>query len=218
VAVAIPECGVISLLETPDGHIHGDALTAAATDLEQADAVLVGPGLDDADTAVNLVRDLAHHVGRSTVVVLDAYALGILSRDGVDISGFADRLVLTPNQAEAGRLLGRDIADLETDLREIAERYRAVVTCFGVVVTPGGDLWRSGTGSAGLGTSGSGDVLGGAITGLCARGATPSQAAVWATYAHGAAGDRLAVQVGPLGFLASELLTELPRVLVEVGS
>jgi NAD(P)H-hydrate repair Nnr-like enzyme with NAD(P)H-hydrate dehydratase domain len=56
------------------------------------------------------------------------------------------------------------------------------------------------------------------VAGLAARGATPAQAATWATHAHSSAGDRLAVGVGPLGFLASELLTELPRVLVEVGS
>ena len=44
------------------------------------------------------------------------------------------------------------------------------------------------------------------------------QAAVWATHAHSVAGDRLAVAVGPLGYLAGELLGELPRVLVEVGA
>lgn len=52
--------------------------------------------------------------------------------------------------------------------------------------------------------------------GLCARGAEPAQAAVWASHAHAAAGDRLSVRVGPLGFLARELLDELPLILVEV--
>ncbi len=51
--------------------------------------------------------------------------------------------------------------------------------------------------------------------GLLARGVTPPQAACWATHLHSAAGDRLAARVGRLGFLARELLTELPRVLTE---
>ena len=37
------------------------------------------------------------------------------------------------------------------------------------------------------------------------------------THIHAAAGDRLAVSVGRLGFLAGELLAELLRVLVELG-
>lgn len=218
VAVAIPECGVVPLDETTDGHIRGESLLAASDDLASADAALVGPGLDDADEAAALVRDLANHLGEKTVVCLDAYALGVLERDDVDVSALAGRLLLTPNSAEAERLLGRPLQDPEADVVEIAERFGAVVSSGGLVAAPDGRLWSSGTGTSGLGTSGSGDVLAGALVGLCARGADPAQAAVWATHAHGTAGDRLAVQVGPLGYLARELLEELPRVLVEIGA
>jgi NAD(P)H-hydrate repair Nnr-like enzyme with NAD(P)H-hydrate dehydratase domain len=33
---------------------------------------------------------------------------------------------------------------------------------------------------------------------------------------HGAAGDRLAARIGPLGYLARELADEVPAVLVEL--
>jgi NAD(P)H-hydrate repair Nnr-like enzyme with NAD(P)H-hydrate dehydratase domain len=72
------------------------------------------------------------------------------------------------------------------------------------------------SGHPGLGTSGSGDVLAGAIGGLLARGTQPMQAAAWGTYLHAAAGDRLAARVGRLGFLARELLDELPLLLTEL--
>jgi NAD(P)H-hydrate repair Nnr-like enzyme with NAD(P)H-hydrate dehydratase domain len=78
-----------------------------------------------------------------------------------------------------------------------------------------GRAWTVPTGHPGLGTSGSGDVLAGAVGGLLARGADPAQSAAWGTYLHGTAGDRLAARVGRLGFLARELATELPLVLVE---
>ena len=71
------------------------------------------------------------------------------------------------------------------------------------------------SGHAGLGTSGSGDVLAGAVIGLAARGASLAQAACWGTYAHATAGDRLAARIGRLGFLARELADELPYVIVE---
>ena len=72
-------------------------------------------------------------------------------------------------------------------------------------------------GNIGLGTSGSGDTLSGVIAGLCARGATALQAAVWGVYLHAKAGDILARRIGALGFLARELLTEIPQLLVKIA-
>jgi ADP-dependent NAD(P)H-hydrate dehydratase len=215
VAVGLPECGVVPLVETNAGHIDGAAVASAvAHDLEGADAVLIGPGLDDIDEAAALLQavDVA---GAS--VILDAYALGALSREPALGDGFTGPLILTPNTDEAALLLGRDLDDLASDCLELAGALDAVVSCHGIIAEPGGQVWRIGTGASGLGTSGSGDVLSGAVAGFCARGVEPAHAAVWASYAHAVAGDRLAVQVGPLGYLAGELLGELPRVLVEVG-
>ncbi|MET0932909.1 MAG: NAD(P)H-hydrate dehydratase [Mycetocola sp.] len=218
VAVAVPECGIVPLAETPDGHVSGPGVAGAESDLSGADAVLIGPGLDDPDEAERMLSALVPLIRSDATVVLDAFALGVLPKVPRFADAFGGRLVLTPNKEEAARLLERDLDDLVADIAEIARRYRAVVTCYDVIAHPDGRIWRTGTGGGGLATSGSGDVLAGAITGLCARGATPEQAAVWATHAHAAAGDRLAVQVGPLGFLAGELLDELPRVLVEIGA
>ena len=218
VAVAVPECGVVPLDETNDGHVSGSSLAAAERDLSEADAILVGPGLDDPDELERMLSGLVSQAGTDATVILDAFALGVAPRVPALVDAFGGRLVLTPNKEEAARLLERELGDLADDVAEIARRYRAVVTCYDVIAHQDGRLWRTGTGGGGLATSGSGDVLAGAITGLCARGASPEQAAVWATHAHAAAGDRLAVPVGPLGFLASELLDELPRVLVEIGA
>ncbi len=71
-------------------------------------------------------------------------------------------------------------------------------------------------GTGRLGTSGSGDVLAGAVGGLLAGGCPPAQAACWGVYVHAAAGDRLTSRVGPLGYLARELSQELPIVLAEL--
>jgi ADP-dependent NAD(P)H-hydrate dehydratase len=219
VAVALPESGVASLEETADGHIDGRAIGEELfDDVRGADAVLVGPGLDDIDEAADLLQTLSGEVRADAVTVLDAFALGALSRRPSVRDGLAGSLVLTPNKEEAAHLLGRDIRDLTSDTRELAQRFRAVVCCYGIIADPQGVAWRIGTGASGLGTSGSGDVLAGAVAGFCARGVRPDRAAVWASYAHAVAGDRLAVRVGPLGYLARELLGELPRVLVEVGA
>lgn len=218
VAVALPESGVQPLDEDDDGHIAVGVVGSLADDLASADAVLVGPGLDEPEGSRDLVAGLASRVGEDTLVVLDAFALGVAADLLDELAPLRGRLVMTPNSGEAERLLGHECADDLSDATEIAERYGAVVSLGGIVVAPDGRAWAKGTGAGGLGTSGSGDVLSGAITGLLARGADVAQATVWATQVHAAAGDRLAVQVGPMGYLARELLGEIPRVLVEFGA
>ncbi|WIB77199.1 NAD(P)H-hydrate dehydratase [Curtobacterium sp. MCPF17_002] len=218
VAVAVPESGVLPLDQDDSGHIAVGAFSALADDAGSADAVLVGPGLDEPDGTRDLVAHIAELVGEETSVVLDAFALGVAADVAEQLEPLRGRLVMTPNSGEAERLLGRPCGDDdEADALEIADRYGAVVALSDVIATPDGRTWAKGTGAGGLGTSGSGDVLSGVVVGLLARGADPAQAAAWASSVHATAGDRLAVQVGPLGYLASELLIEIPRVLVELG-
>lgn len=216
-AVATPEAGVVGLPQTAAGSVRGDDLSAISDSLGSADVVVIGPGLDDPKHTLDLLRHAIPQLGEETWLVLDAYALGVLP----DLAGTTQpgrgRLVLTPNQEEASRLLDREVDLSEDDVVEIARTYQAVVACRGLVADQDGGGWRIGSGQSGLATSGSGDVLAGAVAGLLARGADPAQAVCWASHVHAAAGDRLAVSVGSLGFLASELLAELPKVLVELG-
>ncbi|WP_168627090.1 NAD(P)H-hydrate dehydratase [Cryobacterium sp. BB307] len=217
VAVAVPESGVIGLAEDAAGSVRGNGLDRLEDELARADAVVVGPGLDDAHEAITLVSELPKLVGRSTLVLLDAYALAAIPHVVEQVGELRGRLVLTPNEGEASRLLGRDLEDRADDLRRIAERFGAVVTSFGHIAAPDGRMWVDDSGQGGLGTSGSGDVLAGAIGGLLARGASVEQAACWGTHLHAASGDRLAARIGPTGYLARELVDELPSVLQELG-
>jgi NAD(P)H-hydrate repair Nnr-like enzyme with NAD(P)H-hydrate dehydratase domain len=95
---------------------------------------------------------------------------------------------------------------------EVARRFDAVVACYGTVAHPDGRTWHVDEGGAGLGTSGSGDVLAGAIGGFLARGAPVERAAVWGSWTHARAGARLEIRVG-LGFLARDLAAELTPTL-----
>ncbi|WJH23799.1 NAD(P)H-hydrate dehydratase [Pseudarthrobacter defluvii] len=231
--VAVPECGSIGLPETAAGSVKPE-LDRISSYLDKANAILVGPGLDDPDLANELLEALLSReggegsgaqgdagAGEGPAVVLDAYALGALVPLEDQLGPWHGRLILTPNPTEAEVLLGRDVNDLEKDLAEISARFGAVVSCQGLITQPPGlnpdepELWKITTGYGGLGTSGSGDVLAGAIAGFRARGTTGAQAACWGTHLHAAAGDRLASRMGPLGFLARELADELPALMLE---
>lgn len=231
-AVTLPEAGVLGLPETNDGSVRGSGLEPIHEELRNADAILIGPGLDNMDCTEELLRMLLRgdsEAGGSgtggATIILDAYALGCLPRLGDVLEPWQGRLILTPNPKEAEILLGREVDQLESTVVAIAARYQAVVSCQGIIARPpdpeypeGPELWQITTGYGGLGTSGSGDVLAGAIAGLRARGTSDAQAVCWGTHLHAAAADRLAGRVGPLGFLARELADELPGLMLELNT
>jgi len=127
---------------------------------------------------------------------------------------------LLPNAKELASLLDCGPDDVEQDPvgcgTRAAELYRSIVLVKGVVshvVTPDGNCWTYEGGAAGLGVSGSGDVLAGIVGGLLARGADPLSALLWSVWLHGEAGARLAEKIGPIGFLAREIADEVPALL-----
>jgi hydroxyethylthiazole kinase-like uncharacterized protein yjeF len=220
-AVAMPEALVRALPESETGAIAPSAMAELQDLVGEASAVLIGPGLMDKAAAGQLVLRLLE--GLEGPVVLDALALAAVELDPDCLRSLKSGAVLTPNNRELA-------ATLEIDETEAEERPRqsvcGLVARAGAVVTSGGaaswtadlngGLWVDQHGGRGLGVSGSGDVRAGIVAGLLARGAEPAQAAVWGTHLHKRAGDRLAGSVGHLGFLARELLAEIPRVLTEI--
>jgi len=207
-SVAVPEARVIGF---PAEGPPGELLSLAA----DADVILIGPGLDDIGQTTDLMRAVLEAAPDETSVVLDAYALGALSKDPELLR--QPRAVLTPNVTEAAHLLGAEPGeDLAAVARELASRYHAVVSLYGHIASPDGRAWREESGDAGLGTSGSGDARAGVAAGLLGRGAEPAQAACWAAYAHAVSGQRLSPRYGRTGFLARELVDEVAYTIATV--
>lgn len=117
-------------------------------------------------------------------------------------------------------ILGIDKSEVEAKPGSIAidaaKSTGAVVALKGVttfIATPDGDLFRYESGDVGLATSGSGDTLAGIVTGLLARGCDPLHATIWGVFLHGGAGNVLAARLGRIGYLARELLDEIPALM-----
>jgi ADP-dependent NAD(P)H-hydrate dehydratase len=162
----------------------------------------------DPDAAASLA--LALEVPRARVI--DAAALCALAAPP------GPNAVLTPHDGEMAKLMRVEPAEVDADrpriARDAARRFDAVVALKGgetIVAAPDGRRWRYRDGRVGLATSGSGDTLAGLVGGLLARGADPVTATLWAVHLHGEAGNRLP----PLGFLARELLDQIPLLLAE---
>jgi hydroxyethylthiazole kinase-like uncharacterized protein yjeF len=219
-ALAVPEARILQV-PAADGEIADAAADQVADELAACDAVVVGPGMMDDATAGALTLRLMAGPGRAGFVV-DAAALTGIGAHSQAVRAIGGRLVATPHAGEMAALTGRARAEVEADplaaARQAAAGLQAVVVMKGAetyVVSPDGRAWVHRAELPGLGASGSGDVLAGAIGGLLARGASPVGAAAWGVALHARAGRRLGQRIAPLGFLARELLDELPGVLAD---
>jgi ADP-dependent NAD(P)H-hydrate dehydratase len=221
VATALPEALVRALPETDGGAIAPGAADTVRDLAEAADAVLIGPGMADKEATQGFGERLLPHLRGP--LALDALGLATVTAEESCVHHLDGNVVLTPNPTEAAYALHVDEDEVDDDpaaaAADLAGRARAVVGLGGAtswIAAPDGRLWRDESGNAGLGVSGSGDVRAGITGGLLARGAEPAQAALWAAWLHGRAGERLASSVGRLGFLARELPGEVPAALAEV--
>jgi len=220
VGAQVPEALVVGLPETREGGIAPSAAREIAKRAQDSTAVLVGPGMVDTRAATRLVLDLLGRI-RKTPLVLDAEALACASVEPRTMAGAKTEIAVTPHAGEMAKMLEIEPAEVTRNPAAIATQaaraLKAIVALKGAetfIASPSGRLLCNRlAGNAGLGTSGSGDTLAGIAAGLAARGADLLQALAWAVFLHGRAGDALARKVGPVGYLARELLAEVPLEL-----
>jgi hydroxyethylthiazole kinase-like uncharacterized protein yjeF len=221
--MAVPEAAVIALPAGEDGEIGASAAPAILDAVEQADAFVLGPGMSGHPDA--LVAALVGSPREDLTLVLDAAAIGCCGGLSVALRAHEGRAILTPHHGEMAALTALEIEEIDAEperiTREEAERFGAIIALKAdrtVIATPDGEMLVFEGRCPGLATGGSGDVLAGLAGGLAARGAEPLVAIAWAVWLHGMAGRALAERVGDVGFLARELLPEIPRLMSQASS
>lgn len=215
-------------------------------DLHWADVVLMGPGLSQSETARKIVEEILSLLSEETIrgLVIDADALRILA-DRDDLRKLlAERpadtaCILTPHPGELAALLHCEIRELKAPvtatesadgstgalpkIRELCEQLNIVTaakdarTC---VVSPANDpVYLNTTGSHGMATAGSGDVLAGMTAAFLAMPWDSSgehsaayTAACAAVCLHGAAGDLAADRIGSRSLMAGDIADALPEL------
>lgn len=216
IGLAMLEARVIALPETEQGGVSVQAALMLADVAARSDAILIGPGMQDARASCDFVRALVQRIDKAQVV-LDALAMDAV-RDPQQLVKAS--VAITPCAGEMAHLHGESksavLEDSSGAVCGAAAQWNAVVVLKGrttLIAAPDGRLWRHEGGGIGLAACGSSDTLSGLIAGLVARGASLEQACVWAVVLHARAGERLAARYGPLGYLAREIADEIPGLL-----
>ena len=219
VGVAVPEALSLGLKESRDGSIHPDSAADVRELVGAADTIVIGPGMTSRESNTRFASSVLR-IDTNASVVLDAGALDVLAHSDAALRPFDGRAVITPHRSEMASILGAEPEEISALAPYIALQssatFNAVIALKGAttfIATPEGDLFRYECGDVGLATSGSGDTLAGIVAGLLARGADPVHAALWAVWLHGEAGNKLAKRIGRIGYLARELLDEIPPLM-----
>jgi ADP-dependent NAD(P)H-hydrate dehydratase len=221
-AIAVPEARVVGCEESEDGCIAASAIGGLLDLAKGTQGIVIGCGLQHGPPLEQLVDALLASDAIESPLVLDAAVLGALPPRAQALCAWRSGAILLPHSREMARLLECEAEEVEADplaaAARAAQTFNAVALVKGEyshIVHPDGRAFRFQGGGVGLATSGSGDVLAGIVGGLCARGADPLTATLWGVYLHGEAGRKLSGEVGRVGFLARELLDQIPGLMAD---
>ena len=207
--------GMTCGLPEEEGSHCPDGLAQLAELAARAGAVVLGPGLGRAESAVRFAREAARTIVAPMLIDAD----GLNAHAGA-LESLRERrapTLLTPHSGELARLLEIDSAGVDAQrircVREAAERSGAVVLLKGhdtIVAVPNGPLAISPGGAPALATAGTGDVLSGLIGALLSKGMDPFEAAALGTLAHVRAGRAAAARHGADHVIAGDVIECLP--------
>lgn len=201
----------------PEAMVEADEndtyLTTTVKNISNFHAIGFGPGVDKHKETANVLKHLIQNVAQP--LVIDADGLNILAENKTWLQFLHGSTILTPHPGEFDRLTEKHKSayDRWNTQREFSKKHGVYVVLKGhhtSITTPTGLCFFNTTGNSGMATAGSGDVLTGIITSLCAQGYSPLHASLLGVYLHGYAGDVAAEQLSETSIIASDIIDHIP--------
>ncbi len=215
-ACKLTEVMTLPLSETEEHSLALKSYDGMASRLEWADTVLIGPGISKNPETLELVRKIVKENNKNYVIDADA------------LSAFKDNLkllknkniILTPHIGEFSNLINKNIEDVRNNFYELAvnfaKEHKVVLLLKNspTITVNENSCYINSTGKQNLATAGTGDVLSGIISGICAQTKNIMTSAIAGVYIHGKCGDNLFKHTGPASTQAGQLLSEIPFTLI----
>lgn len=190
--------------------------------IEKRDAVVIGPGFGRDEDTIAFTLELIKNLDKPAII--DADALFAISRDLSVVKNCKAPLVLTPHPGEMATLSGTSVDKVQSNrieaARTFAREYGVTLVLKGartIIAEPDGMAFINMSGTPGMATGGTGDVLSGMIGGLLAR---EPDMLTWmqacsAVYIHGRAGELAAEKLGEDAMLASDLADNIGAAIMQ---
>jgi len=185
---------------------------------EQADIVVLGPGLSLASETQELVRELTGTIERP--LLLDGDGITAVSEDLGRIGRRKAPTILTPHLGEMSRIVRMEIGEVSGNklriLQRAAKELNAIVVLKGahsLIGYPDEKVFINMSGNSGMATAGSGDVLTGTIAAMHGLGMAIEDAVRMGVFVHGLSGDLAAADRGEDGITAQDILDYLPEAM-----
>jgi NAD(P)H-hydrate epimerase len=219
----VVEPQAVEVMTAPLPEIIAGILSDEAFDIIMAlvsdkRCLAMGPGMGTAPETRRLVARLVKSC--PVPLVIDADGLNSLAGDADILKSKKTEIILTPHPGEMARLMGVTPREVQADrincAREFAEKFNVHLVLKGaktIIAHPDGQVFVNPTGNPGMASAGMGDVLTGMIAGCVSQGYAPAESARLAVYLHGAAADYLAETRGPIGYIASDVMAEIPGTM-----
>ena len=192
-----------------DGLIKGVKLVAFG----------MGVGLSD-ETYKVLKYILENYDGK---LVVDADGLTMLSKMDENIFEKTKcKLILTPHIKEFSRLTGLTIDEVLENPLKIAMNYareKGVILLLkgpSTIITNGGKAYITDRGCVGMATAGSGDVLSGIISAVCAYNDDLLLSTAGAAYINGRAGELAQKKINSISMIASDTVNNIAEAISEI--
>jgi ADP-dependent NAD(P)H-hydrate dehydratase / NAD(P)H-hydrate epimerase len=206
--------------ETSSGTVDFGALEAVQA--IAADVIVAGPGLGRGESVSAFARELLERIGAP--LVLDADALNAFAGDPASLVGREGRdVIITPHPGEMARLVGCTVEDLQADrlgiASDFARTHQVIVVLKGyrtIIASPSGHIFVNPTGSPGMATGGTGDVLAGMIGGWLGQLLDAEAACRLAVYLHGSAGELADADAGEVSMTAGDLVDHIGDAILEL--
>jgi NAD(P)H-hydrate epimerase len=204
--------------ETSSGSIALENKRALLNLSEQADMVVLGPGLSLAEETQQLTRELAGEINKP--LLIDGDGLTALSRDLQIIKEREAETILTPHIGEMSRLTEISVSAIKTTKTDILQRttreLKAIIVLKGahsLIGYPDERVFINLSGNSGMATAGSGDVLTGTIAAMFGLGLSVHEAVRKGVFIHGLSGDLAIEEKGEDGITAQDILDCLPLAM-----
>lgn len=203
--------------KSKDGVFAYDSIPEILSQIQKANAVVLGCGLSVTDSTKKLVAEIIRNY--KGTLVLDADGINCITPNILKEKNC--QIIITPHIGEMARFLGTTAQEINNDLigiaKKTADEYNVTVvlkSASTVVASPCGEVFVNTLGNCGMATAGSGDVLAGIIGSLCAQGFSQKESAVNGVLIHSISGDFAKKDKGEHYMNATDIIAEIRKVVI----